>query len=317
MAERRFDIVTGAFGYTGQYIARRLLARGRTVRTLTGHPDHRSPLAAGIQAFPFNFDQPRDLAASLAGADTLYNTYWVRFCHGLTSFDQAVGNTKVLVLAAEAAGVRRIVHISITNPRTDSPLPYFRGKRLIEEFIADRRLSHALIRPTVVFGREDILINNIAWLLRRLPVFVIPGGGDYRLQPVFVEDLADLAVAAGQRSDNLIVDAVGPETFTFEQLVHLIRSTVRSRSIIVHAPPWLALSAARAIGSMVGDVLLTSDEVAGLMSNLLVSNGPPTGTTPLSTWLTENATTVGRAYASELRRHFSARTVAKTDLGLL
>ena len=223
----------------------------------------------------------------------------MRFCRGRTSFDQAVENTKVLVHAAEEASVRRIVHISITNPRADSPLPYFRGKGLIEEFTASARLSHAFIRPTVVFGREDILINNIAWLLRRFPVFVIPGAGDYRLQPVFVEDLADLAVAAGQRSDNVIADAVGPETFTFEQLVRLIRSTVRSRTVIAHVPAWVALHAARVIGWAVGDVLLTHDEVAGLMSNLLVSGGPPTGTTPLSTWLQDNVSQLGQVYASE------------------
>jgi uncharacterized protein YbjT (DUF2867 family) len=314
MTERGFDVVTGAFGYTGQYITRRLLARGRAVRTLTAHPDPRSPLAAHIQAFPFNFDRPQDLTASLAGADTLYNTYWVRFCRGQTNFDQAVESTKVLVRAAKAAGVRRIVHISITNPRTHSPLPYFRGKGLIEEFIASAGLSHAFIRPTVVFGREDILINNIAWLLRRFPVFVIPGAGDYCLQPVFVDDLADLAVAAGQRSDNMIVDAVGPETFAFEQLVRLIRTAVRSRAVIAHAPPGLALLAARAIGWLVGDVLLTRDEVVGLMSNLLISNDPPTGTTRLSAWLEENAPTIGRTYASELRRHFTRNLLSRSPI---
>jgi uncharacterized protein YbjT (DUF2867 family) len=304
MKNRGFDVVTGAFGYTGRYIAERLLARGRVVKTLTGHPRPDAPLAGRVEALPFNFDQPRALTARLAGADALYNTYWVRFCRAGVTFDQAVANTRVLVQAAENAGVRRIVHVSIANARSDSPLPYFRGKGRIEELIAGARLSHAILRPTVVFGREDILINNVAWLLRRFPVFVVPGTGSYRLQPVFVEDLADLAVATGQRDDNVIVDAVGPEVFTFDQLVRLIAQTVQSRAAIIHVPPWAALEAARVIGWTVGDVLLTRDEIDGLMADLLVSDQPATGTTRLSTWLTENAQTIGQVYASELRRHF-------------
>ena len=306
MTEGSFDVVTGAFGYTGRYIAARLLAQGRAVRTLTGHPDRPSPFEAPVPAFPFNFDQPQALAASLAGADTLYNTYWVRFSRGRARFERAVEHTKVLVRAAEEAGVRRIVHISITSAHAASPLPYFRGKGVIEEFIVASRLSHAILRPTVVFGREDILINNIAWLLRRFPVFVVPGAGDYRLQPVFVEDLADLAVAAGQQHDNIIIDAVGPETFTFEDLARRIATTIQSRALIVRARAGFALNVARVIGWAMGDVILTRDEVAGLMGNLLVSDHPPTGTTRLSHWLRDHADHLGRTYASELRRHFQA-----------
>jgi uncharacterized protein YbjT (DUF2867 family) len=307
VAKSGFDVVTGAFGYTGRYVTERLLAQGRAVKTLTGHLRRDAPLARHVETLPFNFDRPRDLAASLTGADTLYNTYWVRFCRGGVSFDQALENTKVLVRAAEDAGVRRIVHISITSARADSPLPYFRGKGRIEEFIAATRLSHAILRPTVVFGREDILVNNLAWLLRRFPVFLVPGAGGYRVQPIYVEDLADLAVTHGQRDDNLVIDAVGLEVFTFDELVRLIARTIQSRAVLVHVRPRVALEAARVIGWAIGDVLLTRDEVDGLMANLLISAQPATGTTRLSTWLAENAQTVGRVYASELRRHFCVR----------
>ena len=88
------------------------------------------------------------------------------------------------------------MHISITNPSLDSPLPYFRGKAILEKEIRASGISHAIVRPTVLFGKEDILINNITYLLRRLPVFAIPGSGDYRLQPIYVEDLAEIAVEA-------------------------------------------------------------------------------------------------------------------------
>lgn len=298
------NIVTGAFGYTGKYITRRLLSMGKKVKTLTDHPNRPNPFGDQVSVAPFNFDNPGELVKSLQGATTLYNTYWVRFSHGLVTFDKAVENTKRLIQAAREAGVRRIVHISITNASKESPLPYFSGKGLLEGAIIHSGLSYAIVRPTVIFGAEDILINNIAWLLRRFPLFVIPGSGNYRLQPIFVEDMAEITVSAGQHSDNMIIDAVGPEVYTFSELVHLIASKIHSRATIIHLNPELALFFSSLIGYMVKDVVLTRDEISGLMSNLLVSEDPPRGQMRLSDWLEQNADRVGVHYASELARHY-------------
>lgn len=302
--ESELKIVTGAFGYTGKYITRRLLARGSHVKTLTGHPDRPNPFSDQVSAAAFNFDQPEELAISMRGATTLYNTYWVRFSYGEVSFERAVENTRTLIRAAEEAGVRRIVHTSITSASTWSPLPYFRGKGLVEQAIMQSSLSYAIIRPTVIFGIEDILINNIAWLLRRFPVFVVPGRGDYRLQPIFVEDMAQIAVEAGDRQDNLVIDAVGPEVYTFDELVRLIAEKIGSRAKIIHLSPGIALFLSRLISYVVNDVVLTPDEVVGLMANLLVSEHPPRGETRLSDWLEEYVDRVGVRYASELGRHY-------------
>lgn len=298
------NVVTGAFGYTGKYITRMLLSKGERVKTLTGHPNRDNPFGDQVSVAPLDFDNPNELADSLRGAGTLYNTYWVRFPYGQVSFDKAVENTKILIEAAEAAGVRRIVHVSITNASQSSHLPYFRGKGVIEEHIMRSGLSYAILRPTVVFGPEDILINNIAWFLRRFPVFTVLGSGDYRLQPVYVEDLAEIAVGAGGSDGNIIIDAVGPEIHTFRQLVRLIATTVGSKAKIIHMPPRMALAITRIAGFVLRDVVLTRDEVDGLMSNLLVSDGPPTGQTRLSDWLKLNPDTVGTRYASELVRHY-------------
>jgi len=225
------DVVTGSFGYTGRYITERLLASGRGVRTLTGHPNRPNPFGERVSVVRYEFEDRGKLAEILTGASTLYNTYWVRFPRGESTFDRAVQNTKILIEAAVDAGVRRMVHISITNPSHDSPFPYFRGKAAIEDAIRDSGLSHAIIRPTVIFGKEDILINNIAYLLRRLPVFGIPGSGSYRLRPVSVEDVADICVAAGSRDGDEVIDAVGPEIFTFEELVRLIAATIAQQEV--------------------------------------------------------------------------------------
>lgn len=298
------NIVTGAFGYTGKYITRRLLSIGKMVRTLTGHPNRHNPFGHQVSVAPFNFDNPNELIKSLHGATTFYNTYWIRFSYGQVTFDKAVENTITLIKAAEEAGVQRIVHISIANPSEESPLPYFRGKGILEKAIIQSKLSYAIIRPTVTFGHEDILINNIAWLLRKFPVFSIPGSGDYRLQPVFVEDVAEIAVNSAYSDKNIIIDAVGPEIYTFDELVLLIADKINSRAKIIHLNPELSLFLSRLIGHIVNDVILTKDEVVGLMANLLISKNPPTGKTRLSEWLSQNASTVGTRYASELDRHY-------------
>jgi NADH dehydrogenase len=298
------DVVTGSFGYTGKYITQRLLSMGKRVRTLTGHPNRQNPFGDQVSVYPFNFDNPSGLMKSLEGVTTLYNTYWVRFSYGQVTFDKAVENTKTLIKAAEEAGVRRIVHLSITNASEESPFPYFRGKGLVEKAIIHSKLSYAIIRPTLIFGPEDILINNIAWLLRRFPIFTIPGSGDYRLQPVFVEDVAEIAVSAGCKDDNIIIDAVGPEIYTFDEMVRLIAEKIHSRARIIHVRPGLALLLARLIGYALNDVVLTREEVEGLMASLLVSDRPPTGQKRLSDWLDQNVDSVGSKYASELSRHY-------------
>lgn len=304
MGNSESNVVTGAFSYTGKYVTERLLAMGESMITLTGRPQSENPFGNQVEPRPFNFDKPKELIESLCGAKTLYNTYWVRYPHGQVTFDQAVENSKILIRAAEEAGVRRIVHISITNPSEASPFPYFKGKALAERAITESRLSYAIIRPTVIFGLEGILFNNIAWLLRKFPLFAIPGSGGYRIQPVFVEDVAEMAVSAGHRDENVVTDVVGPEVFTFEELVRLIAHAIHRKSRIIHVNPGTALLLSRVIGCAVKDVVITGDEIGGLMSNLLVSQGKPTAPTRFSDWLSLNAGRIGRRYISGLERRY-------------
>jgi NADH dehydrogenase len=298
------DAVTGAFGYSGRAITERLIERGRRVVTLTGHPSRPSPFAAEVARFDFNFDAPNELRRSLESVDTLYNTYWIRFDRGGSTHGIAVRNGITLIRAAADAGVRRIVHVSITHPNPASPLAYFAGKAELEAAVEASGMSYAILRPAVFFGRGDVLVNNIAWFLRHLPVFGIPGDGQYQLQPTFIDDFADLAVNLGGRAANQIVDAVGPEVFTFEELVRLIRSAVGSHCAIVRVSPRLAQTAIGVIGRALGDVILTADEVRGLMADLLVSDHSPRCHTRLTDWLQIQGSVLGRHYASEVGRHY-------------
>ena len=295
--------VTGAFSYSGKYITKRLLARGEEVITMTGHPNRPDPFGGKVEAYPLDFDEA-GMTRSLQGVDVLVNTYWVRFDKGKNTQPRAVENTRILVNAAKAAGVKRIVHISIANPSADSHLPYYWGKAANEKSVIESGMSYAILRPTVLVGNEDILINNIAYLLRRFPFFFIPGGGSYGIQPVYVEDLADLAVEGVYSKDNYVIDAVGPDIFTFKEMVHLIGEKIGAQRPLISVAPQLALLSAQFLSLFVKDVLLTPEEVDGLMANLLVSKEPPRCITSLASWLEANQNQAGAKYASELKKHY-------------
>jgi uncharacterized protein YbjT (DUF2867 family) len=303
-------VITGAFSYTGKYATRLLLDRGYKIRTLTYHPERPNSFGDRVHVFPYAFDNPEQLAQTLRGASTLINTYWVRFPHGAATFETAVQNTRTLIHAAKNAGVRRIVHVSIANPSLESDLGYYRGKAQLEQAVIESGLAYTILRPTVIFGLEDILINNIAWFVRHFPVFAIPGDGRYRLRPIFVEDMARLMADSVDQEGNSVINAVGPETYTFEELVKQIAARMRRRIRLLHVPMPAAYVATRLTGWLVGDVILTWEEYKGLMGGLLAPDGPPTGETRLSEWLAANRDHVGTQYASEVARHY-ARMPAK------
>lgn len=313
MTTSQIHCVTGAFGYSGKYIARRLLEQGQQVITLTNSLDRENEFGGRVPAYPFNFDRPAELAKSLEGVNVLYNTYWVRFNHQLFQHADAVANTLVLFEAARRAGVERVVHVSITNPSEDSPLEYFSGKARLERALIESGLSYAILRPTVLFGKEDILINNIAWTLRHLPVFGVFGDGQYRLQPMYIEDFAALAVQEGSSRTDGIINAIGPETFTYRELVATIGRLIGAKRPIISVPPWLGYAVAAVIGRIVGDVIVTQDEIEGLMANLLYVNTPPTGTTRLTDWIRAHRDTLGRNYTSELARRKDLRSAYKSN----
>ena len=313
MSENQIHAVTGAYGYSGKYIAQRLLNKHYRVITLTDSIHRSNPFGKKIRAYPFNFDNPHKLTRSLKGVRILYNTYWIRFNHKMFTQADAVRNTITLFNAAKKAGVKKIVHISITNPSEDSHLEYFRGKAELEEALMDTGLSYSIIRPTVLFGKEDILINNIAWALRKLPVFAVFGDGQYRLQPIHVYDLAELAVKYGEKEENSIINAIGPETFTYKELIQTIGRIIGKRKPIISAPPALVYIAGKIISMVVNDVLVTREEIEGLMSNLLCVNTLPTGKTRLTDWIKEHAESLGREYTSELVRRIDRETEYKSN----
>lgn len=294
--------VTGAFGYSGRAIATRLLSAGHEVLTLTGSPGRANPFAGRVAVAPLRFADPEAMAADLRGCEVLVNTWWVRYPHDGRDHAWAVRCSVALFLAARLAGVRRIVHVSITNPDRASPLSYFSGKAAVEDALRASGLSFAILRPAVLFGGEDILINNIAWCLRHLPAFGVFGDGDYRLQPIHRDDFADLAVAQALGGGDAVVQAIGPETWTYLGLVTMLRDLLAARTPVIRVPPWLGLQAGWALSIATGDTVITAEEIAGLMQGRLHVEAPPAGTTSLRAWAGAAREALGRHYHHELRR---------------
>jgi uncharacterized protein YbjT (DUF2867 family) len=297
------DVVTGAFSYSGRAIAAALVDSGRRVRTLTGHPD-RAPTGTALEVRPLDFEDQLGLVASLEGVTTLYNTYWVRFAYGHVDHEVAIANSRALFCAAARAHVQRIVHVGITHPSVESPSPYFRGKALVERALAEANVSYAVLRPAILFGGDGILLNNIAWLLRHLPVFAVGGRGDYRIRAIHIDDLAQLCVAKGRERHDSVTDAVGPDRPTFVELVRSIRAATGSHARIVHVPgvtvPWISAL----VGLALHDVLLTPDEYWAMSHGLADTDGRATGSIALGEWLVQHGAELGLRYANELERHF-------------
>ncbi|MEZ4599495.1 MAG: NAD(P)H-binding protein [Syntrophotaleaceae bacterium] len=308
MKEESLHVVTGAFGFSGKYIAARLLSAGHQVRTLTNSRPGNDPHQGRVEVRPLDFGDYQALVNGLRGAKVFYNTYWVRFNYGEHfNYSQALANSRILFDAVREAGVQRIVHVSITNPSEDSPFEYFRDKAILEKLIKESGVSYAILRPAMLFGAEGILINNIAWMLRRFPFFGMFGDGRYRLQPIHVDDLARIAVEQGASRENRVINAIGPETYTFRELVELLGREIGRKRKIISVSLKTGLNIARKVGAMVDDILLTRDEIEGLMGEMLYVEDEPVGEILLSEWIRENRKTLGREYVSELarRRHRS------------
>jgi NADH dehydrogenase len=299
------NVVTGSFGYIGRHITQRLLAQGQFVRTITTHPDKPNPFGDRVEAHPYNFEYPKDLTASLKGAETLFNTYWIRFEYKDMTYARALHNTATLFECARNAGVKKIIHIGVTGSSETSTLPYYRGKAAQERLLREAGVPYRIVRPPLVFGGEDILVNNIARLMRIFPVFPVFGDGKYEVQPVHVDDAAAHAVSSVQAPDSTVIDALGPERFPFEDFLRLIAKNIRPGMVFIPMPPALGIIFGRMIGRALGDVLLTADELRGLMQGLLTSKQKPFGKIIFSEWLRENRETIGRSYASEIKRHYA------------
>lgn len=301
MSSAPLAVITGAFSYIGAAAARSLLQRGFRIHTLTNRRP--PPHSDRITSAPLRFDAAY-LAQQLRGADVFVNTYWVRLPFQGQTFASAADSCKTLISAASAAAVPRFVHVSVSNASLSSTLGYYREKAVVDEAVRCSGLSYAIVRPTLVVGPNDVLTANIAWFLRQFPVFPVPEGGSYRLQPVTLDDTGRIIADAALAREDQDIDAAGPVTWTFREYVQLLSRACRANAWIVGTPSWMALGALRMIEPLLGDVILTREELIGLQQELLVSHAPPLGAESVESWLMEHGPHIGKTYVNDVRRHF-------------
>jgi uncharacterized protein YbjT (DUF2867 family) len=298
-------LITGASGFIGGAIADRLIGRAE-IRSLTSHPA-KNRFGARVRSFSYNFDRPAAMADAFHGVDVFVNSYYVRFKYGKSTFERAVDASRELITLARDARVRKIVHVSVSNAREQSELPYYANKGRIERLVSASGLPYTILRPAIVVGPGDILVNNIAYFLRRLPVFTIFGRGTYRAQPVTLDAFADVAVEAVDGAyQNQTIAIAGPRDWRFVDMVRAIRATVGSHAALVPAPSWMALAGLKIAGVVLRDVVLTGDEIKGLTREYLCAREPVRRGADFDEWLADPAVgaALGREYSSELARHF-------------
>jgi NADH dehydrogenase len=297
-------VVTGAFSNIGAATAATLLDRGWRVTTLT----NRAPAPgddARIARSALRFDDDH-LARVLDGADAFVNTYWIRFAHRETTFRDAIVRSGQLIAAAQRAGVGRFVHVSVSNPTVDSPLGYYAGKALVERDLFSSGVPWSIVRPTLVVGPRDVLTNNIAWFVRRSPLVAIPTGSGYRLQPVLLDDVAELlADRAEGAGEGTTIDAAGPDVLTFAEYVRVLARALGRPARLLRVPPVVMLGALGLAGVALRDTVLTREELAGLRDELLVSHAAPTGTRSVVDWLEANGRGFGAGYVNDTIQRFA------------
>ncbi len=296
----RTDVVTGAFGYSGAAIAAELLRRGRAVRALTNHPDPQQGEGTQIQTWPLEFTDG-NLRSCLRGVDTLYNTYWARFPATGTPFTEAVANSRALFSVAAQVGVRRIVHVSITHPDLESPYPYFRGKAMVEQDLVASGVPYAIARPAFLFGARPVLINNMAWACRHLPLVPVGDGGRYIVRGIHVNDLAALCADLADGPAGTVLDAVGPDRITFRELLEQVRDVVSPRTAIVSVPGRMLTAAADMLALVLRDQILTRDEYQAMAAGLADSQGTTTGSTRFTDWIHQAGPGLGHQYINDTR----------------
>ena len=303
MAEA-LHVVTGAFGYSGRWIAHRLLEQGIRGRTLTNAVGRDDPFDGRGEVHSRDVDNHAALVESLRGAQVLYNTYWVRYNHPRRNFEHgiAVENSRRLFAAAAEAGVERIVHFSVAHPHKAPDWTYFRGKVAVEGLLHDSEHSYAILRPTVLFGGgRNVLINNIAWMLRKFPVFGVFGMGNYPIQPVHVKDVARVAVEQGELRENVTIDVTGPETFRYKEYIGLMAKSMGLRRLILPMPSTVGWVFGKFVGLILQDLVITRAEIRGLKRGLMASDEKPLGVHKFSEWIAEHGNELGIAYQNDLK----------------
>lgn len=281
MVARRVAVVGGT-GFLGTAFVRELYERGHTVRVLSRHPEKLANLFRGrsVEARAADVTRPDSLPPALEGAEVVIHC--VQFpgypvedpARGRTFMEVDARGTLRTVRAASQVGVRRFVYLSGVGADPDAPEAWFRAKGVAEQAVAASGMAGVRIRPSWVYGPEDVSLNRFVTVLRRVPLFFPQlGPGSQRINPLFVEDLAPVVAEAAteERADGTAFEIGGPITYSMDEIIRLVMEAIGLRKPIVHFPLPL-LRAGAAVLERVPGQLLSRDAVRFVTQGAVAHN---------------------------------------------
>ena len=281
----RLVTIYGGSGFVGRYIARRLAKEGWRIRVAVRRPNEAlflKPYGAVGQVEPVacNIRDDASVRAAMRGADAVVNCVGILNRIGRNSFDavQAEGAGRIARIAAEE-GVAHLVQVSAIGADRNSASDYARSKALGEDAVRAAFPGAVILRPSVIFGPEDGFFNRFA-SMARLP-FVLPVvGAETRFQPVYVDDVAQAAVAGVNGAPAGIYELGGPDVRTFRELMHDMLAIVHRRRAVVNIPFWIArimgwvFDMVQVVsGGLIENRMLTRDQVRNLRNDNVVAAG--------------------------------------------
>ena len=275
--------IAGGSGFIGRAIARRLASTGEIkVRVLTRNPDTaRARLELpGVEFVRGDVGNPATLKDALAGASAIvdavqFDGYPIENPRRGFTFERIdYGGAAALIAAARQAGVAQFIYVSGAAADENSTHPGFRAKGRAERAIRESGLSYTIFRPSLVYGREDKVVNGLARAIRFAPVMGVPGTGRQNVQPVLVDDLAAcVALAVSGRGRNQTYDIGGPDLMTFDEMMKVIMDASGHRRLLFHIPE----AVMRAVGGVLEKLpkpLLSRDAVTFVTADNACDNQP-------------------------------------------
>lgn len=240
----RMVTVFGGSGFVGRHVVRALAKDGWRIRVATRRPDlafHLQPLGrvGQINAVQANVRFPASIAAAVRGADAVVNAVGIPVEKGRQTFEAThVFGLRALAKATREAGISNVVHISGIGVDTESDSAYVRSRAQGDAALRDSIPGAVIMQPSVIFGPEDQFFNRFAAIARMSPVLPMFGGGDNKLQPVFVGDVAKAVAKAlgGEAKAGANYELGGPQTPTMREIMQFICSTTGRKRLLVPIP---------------------------------------------------------------------------------
>ena len=275
--------ITGATGFVGNAVLRRLLRRGHEVRALVRDPNQGGRLRdlGAVECVAGSLDDQDAVRALVAGTDAVIHLVGIIVEKGPQTFQRVhVEGTERLVAAARAAGVPRFVHMSALGARPDAgATSYHRTKAAGEDAVRGAGLSHVILRPALIAGAGNVPLEMMVRLIRFAPAVPVVGDGRYLLQPVWIEDVAEAFAVAVERADLAgTFEIAGPEQLSWDRMLDELETALSVRRLRVHVPlPIVRLGALA--GQLAPDLApITPDQLQMLLEGNVTSANAITST---------------------------------------